>query len=130
MSDSITLYEALGGAEKLRDIVERFYPKVQAHPLLGPLFPEDIAPVAEKQILFLTQLLGGPHLYSDLYGHPMMRARHMAFPITPERADAWLACMEAALGEAEVPEPVKEIVLERLSGPARHFINTDSTSHI
>lgn len=55
LSSHSTIYEALGGAEAIRDLVNRFYPKVQAHPLLGPLFPEDIFPVMEKQILFLTQ---------------------------------------------------------------------------
>jgi len=122
-----TLYEAIGGAEGVRDLVSRFYPKVQAHPLLAPLFPEDIQPVMEKQYLFLTQFLGGPSLYSDMYGHPMMRARHLPFPITPERAEAWLSCMSAALAETSVPEPIRKLTIERLSGPAHHFINTDSS---
>ncbi len=87
-------YEAMGGADGIRKLVEAFYPKVQEHPLLAPLFPEDIAPVMEKQYMFLTQFFGGPPLFSEQYGHPMMRARHMAFPITPERAEAWLGCMK------------------------------------
>jgi hemoglobin len=121
-----SLYEALGGADVIRDVVTRFYPKVQAHPLLAPLFPEDIDPVMEKQYLFLTQFLGGPSLYSDEYGHPMMRARHLPFPITPERAAAWLACMAEALSEASIPEELQKITIERLSGPANHFVNTES----
>jgi hemoglobin len=120
-----TLYETMGGAPVLRRVVEAFYPKVQAHPLLGPLFPADIFPVMEKQIQFLTQLLGGPALYSELHGHPMMRARHMPFPITRERADAWLGCMGAALNEAGVDEPLRTVLLERLKGPAYHFINQE-----
>lgn len=118
-----TLYEAIGGGPALRRIVEAFYPKVQAHPLLGPLFPEDIDPVIERQYQFLTQFFGGPTLYSDLHGHPMMRARHMPFPITRERADAWLGCMSEALSETGMEESLKQVVLERLRGPAYHFIN-------
>lgn len=125
MSSYADLYEAIGGAEAVRDIVTRFYPKVQAHPLLGPLFPDDIDPVVEKQYLFLTQFLGGPSLYSDQYGHPMMRARHLPFPITPERAEAWLSCMAAALAETTIPKSLQELLLLRLSGPAHHFVNTD-----
>lgn len=128
MSSYATLYDALGGAEAIRDLVARFYPKVQAHPLLAPLFPEDILPVMEKQYLFLTQFLGGPSLYSDQYGHPMMRARHLPFAITPERAAAWLECMSAALAETSVPEPLRKLTIERLSGPANHFVNTESDS--
>ncbi|MFC5469960.1 globin [Cohnella suwonensis] len=123
-----TLYEALGGADGIRDLVERFYPKVQRHPLLAPLFPEDITPVMEKQYLFLTQFMGGPPLYSNEYGHPMMRARHLPFEITPERANAWLDCMALALSETDAPEPVRKLALERLSGPAHHFVNTESES--
>lgn len=125
MTDYATLYEAIGGAPVIREIVEKFYPKVQDHPLLAPLFPDDIMPVMEKQYLFLSQFLGGPALYSDEYGHPMMRARHLPFPITPERAEAWLSCMARALAETDIPEPLQQLVLERLSGPAHHFVNTD-----
>jgi len=128
LSSYSTIYEAIGGAEAVRDIVSRFYPKVQAHPLLAPLFPEDIRPVMEKQYLFLSQFLGGPPLYSDEYGHPMMRARHLPFPITPERANAWLSCMAEALAETSIPEPIRKLTLERLSGPAHHFVNTPSDS--
>ncbi|WP_183603114.1 globin [Paenibacillus phyllosphaerae] len=119
-----TIYEAIGGSEGLRKIVEAFYPKVKAHPLLGPLFPEDIDPVMERQHMFLTQFFGGPSLYSDAFGHPMMRARHLPFPITPARAEAWLDCMRRALAENELPMGLQQAVIERLSGPAHHFVNT------
>ncbi|CAM4484664.1 hemoglobin [Paenibacillus endophyticus] len=124
MNRNISLYETIGGAETLRLIVEAFYPRVQAHPLLGPLFPEDILPVMDKQYLFLTQFFGGPSLYSDEYGHPMMRARHLPFPITPERAEAWLDCMRKALQEVGIEEELQLVVINRLSGPAHHFVNT------
>ncbi|ALS20503.1 MULTISPECIES: globin [Paenibacillus] len=119
-------YEAMGGADGIRKLVEAFYPKVQEHPLLAPLFPEDIAPVMEKQYMFLTQFFGGPPLFSEQYGHPMMRARHMAFPITPERAEAWLGCMKKALQETGWEPDLQMAVLERLKGPAFHFINSSS----
>lgn len=124
MNSNMTLYEAIGGGETVRRMVEAFYPKVQAHPLLGPLFPEDIMPVMEKQYMFLSQFFGGPSLYSDAYGHPMMRGRHLPFPITPERAEAWLDCMRRALEDIGMEEKLRKIVLDRLSGPAHHFVNT------
>ncbi|PZD94962.1 globin [Paenibacillus sambharensis] len=125
MSASHTLFDAIGGEPAVRAIVEAFYPKVQEHELLSPLFPEDITPVMEKQFLFLTQFFGGPQLYSDQYGHPMMRARHMPFPIDKQRAEAWLDCMRRALQETDIPPELQAMLLERLSGPAHHFINTD-----
>lgn len=121
-----TIYEAIGGAERVRSIVESFYPKVQADPLLGPIFPEDIRPVMEKQYMFLSQFFGGPSLYSDEYGHPMMRGRHLPFPVTPERAEAWLDCMSRALEDNGIEGELKALIMNRLSGPAHHFINTPS----
>jgi hemoglobin len=101
---------------------------VQADPLLSPLFPEDIRPVMEKQILFLTQFFGGPPLYSEQHGHPMMRGRHLPFPVTPARAKAWLGCMSRALAETDIEESLRAVVLERLAGPAHHFVNTEDPS--
>lgn len=123
-----TMYEMMGGAPVLRKLVEAFYPKVQQHPLLAPLFPEDIMPVMKKQEQFLTQFFGGPALYTNQYGHPMMRARHLPFPITPERADAWLDCMRRALEETVEPKELRAVILERLSNTAHFFVNTRSDS--
>jgi hemoglobin len=120
----LTIYERIGGADTLTKLVKKFYENVQKQPLLSPLFPEDIEPVSDKQILFLTQFFGGPMVYSDLYGHPMMRARHMPFPITSEHADAWLQCMNEALAVINIDEHLQAAILERLKGTAYHFINT------
>lgn len=124
MNSSLSIYEQLGGEKAIRQLVQAFYPKVKAEPLLGPLFPEDIEPVMEKQFMFLSQFFGGPSLYSDAYGHPMMRARHLPFPVTRERAEAWLGCMKAALAEIGVEEELAGFIIQRLSGPAFHFVNT------
>ncbi|WP_438349164.1 globin [Paenibacillus sp. FA6] len=126
MDPNQSIYDNLGGEVALRALVESFYPKVQNDPLLGPLFPEDINPVMEKQYMFLSQFFGGPSLYSEEYGHPMMRARHLPFPITEKHGEAWLRCMGEALTDIGAEEPLRGFVLNRLSGPARHFVNSPS----
>ncbi|MCC2685745.1 MAG: hemoglobin [Paenibacillaceae bacterium] len=124
MREEKTFYELVGGADTFRSLVQAFYPKVQAHPNLGPIFPEDITPVMEKQYMFLTQFFGGPPLYSETVGPPMMRARHLPFPITQQRAHDWLGCMSAAMEEIGLSDPLREAMLERLKIPAFHFVNT------
>ncbi|MDD9265562.1 globin [Paenibacillus sp. GCM10023248] len=119
------LYEYIGGEATIRRIVETFYPKVLAHPSLAPIFPEDIDSLVEKQYQFLTQFFGGPPLYTAEHGNPMMRARHMPFPITPSRAEAWLDCMRITLEEVVPSKETRAIILERLKGPAFFFVNTD-----
>ncbi|NMO95599.1 globin [Paenibacillus lemnae] len=124
MNPSLSIYDQLGGAEGIRALVEAFYPRVQQNDVLAPLFPENIEPVMEKQYMFLSQFFGGPALFSEAYGHPMMRARHMKFTITDLHADAWLGCMAEALTDIRVDEPLRTFVLDRLTGPARHFVNS------
>ena len=124
MNPSLSIYDNLGGEKGVRALVEAFYPIVQQNEQLAPLFPEDIQPVIDKQYMFLSQFFGGPGLFSEAFGHPMMRARHMHFEVTVERAEAWLACMDQALTQIGVEEPLHAFILQRLSGPAHHFVNT------
>ncbi|WP_217585919.1 globin [Lentibacillus saliphilus] len=119
-----TIYDAIGGYETIDRLVTAFYNRVGNHPLLTPIFPEDLTETARKQRMFLTQFFGGPKAYTEERGHPMMRRRHLPFPITPERRDAWLACMDAALEEAEVPEPYRTAMFEKLTMTANHMMNT------
>lgn len=118
-----TLFEQMGGANTIRRLVDAFYPRVQGDPELRDLFPEDISPVMEKQYLFLTQFFGGPALYNEKHGHPMLRARHSPFPIDERRARAWLRCMKGALDETGLAGEVREQVWQRLSFTAGHMIN-------
>lgn len=121
-----TPFAAIGGHETIEKLVETFYyKKVARHPDLAPIFPDDLRETALKQKRFLTQFLGGPPLYLEHHGHPMLRARHLPFPITPRRADAWLACMQSALEETGVENPWREAILHRLAIVARRMVNTD-----
>ena len=70
------------GEKKLSMLVEAFYNRVSNHPELASIFPDDLTETARKQKQFLTQYLGGPALYTEEHGHPMLRARHTPFPIT------------------------------------------------
>lgn len=124
MNDNQTLYEAIGGDATLRRLVEAFYPRVQADPDLAPIFPADIDPVMEKQYRFLTQFLGGPALYSMLYGAPALRMRHLPHPVTPVRAQAWLRCMAAAMDEIGLHGPDRDDIFRRLTTTAQHMVNT------
>ncbi|MFJ8234584.1 globin [Ureibacillus sp. NPDC094379] len=116
-------YEELG-AEKLAELLRAFYKRVAKHPKLRPIFPEDLTETLRKQIQFQTQFLGGPNLYTDEHGHPMMRARHMPFKITPERAQAWLECMSEAMDEVELVGKFREVYYQRLVMTAQHMINS------
>lgn len=119
-----SLYHRMGGEKTLRQLVEKFYAKVAQDPDLAPIFPDDFTEVKEKQFKFLSQFFGGPDLYSQAYGHPMLRARHLPFPITPTRAQAWLRCMHATLDELDLSDEIKQEMMARFIMTAHHMVNT------
>ncbi|UOR13118.1 globin domain-containing protein [Halobacillus amylolyticus] len=118
-----SIYEAIG-EDKINVLVDCFYSHVSKHPDLIPIFPEDLTETARKQKQFLTQFFGGPPLYIQEHGHPMLRARHLPFVITPKRKDAWLSCMAKALEEADIQNPYRQAMFERLMMTANHMMNT------
>lgn len=124
MTTYSSLFESIGGSEAINRLTEALYKRVGKHPDLIPIFPEDLTETIRKQQLFLTQFLGGPPLYIEEFGHPMLRRRHLPFEITPTRRDAWLACMNGAMDEIDMQEPYRTAIFERLTMTAEHMMNT------
>lgn len=118
-----SIYDVIG-KEKIDELVEAFYARVSQHPDLIPIFPDDFTETIRKQKQFLTQFFGGPPLYIEEHGHPMLRARHLPFEITPTRRDAWLSCMSGALNEVGIEDPYRSAIFERLTMTANHMMNT------
>ncbi len=125
MDDSQSPYHAIGGEKVVKQLVVKFYEKVKQHPDLAPIFPADLTETTRKQEQFLTQFLGGPPLFSNEHGHPMLRARHLPFKITPTRAEAWISCMRETLSEININEDLREFILHRLTQTAYHMVNSD-----
>ncbi len=95
-------YERIGGAEKVRALVHRFYQIMDELPEsygIRKLHPEDLQGSEDKLFKFLSGWMGGPQLFVEQYGHPMLRQRHMPFPISASERDQWLLCMEKAMQE-------------------------------
>lgn len=118
-----TLFEQLG-EENLKVLVDRFYDLVFQNEVISHLFKTDKEVIKEKQRLFLTQFLGGPPLYSERYGHPQLRARHLPHPITEEDAVAWLSCMSAAITSLEIGNTLKDELFKRFIPTAMFMVNS------
>jgi hemoglobin len=87
------------GRENLYRMIEEFY-RALGSSAVRSMFPEDLVASSHKSAAFFAQLTGGPQEYSDQYGPPRMRARHLSFRITPQARDEWLACFERILARA------------------------------
>lgn len=119
-------YEALGGEDGVRRLVDRFYELMDTLPqadTIRALHPEDLHSSRDKLFKFLSGWLGGPPLYIEEYGHPRLRARHLPFPIGEEERDAWLLCMAQALAEAAVDPALADHLFHALGQLADHLRN-------
>lgn len=99
------LWSEVGGDATFRVLVEAFYHRVEADPLLRPVFPPDLASGREKQFMFLVQYFGGGPRYSTVHGHPRLRMRHVPFRVDQAARDRWLGHMFAAIEEVGIRDP-------------------------
>lgn len=121
-----TPYEMIGGADAVRRLVDRFYDLMDAEEdaaHIRAMHPPTLDSSREKLRLFLTGWLGGPQLYVERFGHPRLRARHLPFPIGEAERDAWVACMDRALDEQEMPDELRTFLKARFQAVADHMRN-------
>jgi len=105
-----TPFDMIGGEDKVHALVERFYDLMDLEPqysALRAVHGSDLAKARQHLFWFLCGWLGGPQHYTDRFGHPRLRARHMPFPIGIKERDQWLACMDEAMGETGVPHALR-----------------------
>ena len=121
-----THYERIGGADKVRALVQRFYQLMDELPEaygIRKLHAEDLQGATEKLYKFLTGWMGGPQLYVEQYGHPMLRARHLPFSISSAERDQWLLCMDQALSEAVEDAALRKELSGAFAKVADHMRN-------
>jgi len=102
-----TFYEVVGGEEGLRRLVTRFYEIMDSEPKgagIRAMHKPDLSEANEKLFLFLSGWMGGPPLYVEKYGHPMLRGRHLPFPIGESERDQWIYCMVRAMHDVGLEE--------------------------
>lgn len=110
-----TPFEWIGGEAKIGAMVERFYDLMDLEPAYAELraaHGSELANARQRLTWFLTGWMGGPQHYTDRFGHPMLRARHMPFKVGIKERDQWLACMDQAMGETGVPDDLRARLMQ------------------
>lgn len=110
-----TPYELLGGDAAVRALVERFYALMDsASEFAGirALHPASLAGSTDKLYWFLSGWLGGPSMYAERVGPPMLRARHLPFPIASSERDQWMACMDRAMRDCGVDDVLRRALYD------------------
>lgn len=103
-------FEWIGGEEKVHALVARFYDLMDlesGYKELRAAHGSTLDDARQKLFWFLCGWLGGPDYYQERFGHPRLRMRHMPFSIGIQERDQWVACMDQAMGETDVPEALR-----------------------
>lgn len=106
-----TPFQWIGGEERVRALTDRFYDLMDLEPPYKELraaHGTELTQAREKLFMFLCGWLGGPSYYTDQFGHPRLRMRHMPFAIGIKERDQWVACMDQAMTETQVPAELRE----------------------
>jgi len=123
-----TPYTVIGGEQAILSLVDRFYfymdtlPEAQG---IRAIHQANLASAKSKLFKFLSGWLGGPNLFIEEFGHPMLRARHLPFAIGEPERDQWMLCMNTALAEMAMDPQLKTNLQNALQQLATHMINQE-----
>jgi hemoglobin len=120
-TDNNTAYGAVGGADAVRALVDRFYDLMDLEPTFAgirALHPHTLDGSRNKLTMFLSGWLGGPDLYQQRFGHPRLRARHLPYEIGIAERDQWMACMGQAMQECGLDAALQERLLAAFANTA------------
>lgn len=121
-------YDFIGGESAIQSLVDRFYfymdilPEAQC---IRAMHQTDLATAKDKLFKFLSGWLGGPNLYIEEFGHPMLRMRHFPFKIGESERDQWMLCMNKALAEISMDPRLHTNIQTALQQLATHMINQE-----
>ena len=125
---NITPYEVIGGEAAIRTLVEKFYYYMDTLPEakgIRDIHQADLTSAETKLFKYMTGWLGGPNLYIEEYGHPILRARHLPFAIGESERDQWMFCMNKAIEEVPMEPRLKTNLQTALQDLATHMINKE-----
>lgn len=119
-------YELVGGEAGVRCLTDRFYALMASVPQFAELramHPEDLQGSNDKLFMFLSGWFGGPDLFVQQFGHPMLRARHMPFAIGTVERDQWVACMILAMEDIGLDAALRQKLTENFFNTADFMRN-------
>jgi hemoglobin len=106
-----TPFAWVGGEAAVRQLVDRFYDLMDIEPgyrELRAVHGSTLGDARDKLFWFLCGWLGGPSHYTERFGHPRLRMRHMPFAIGVLERNQWLACMDQAMRECALDAELRE----------------------
>ena len=121
-----TPFAWIGGEPAVLALTERFYDLMDLEPgyaALRNVHGSDLVNARQRLFWFLCGWLGGPQHYTERFGHPRLRQRHMPFAIGIIERDQWLACMDQAMLETGVEPDLRERLRQSFFQTADWMVN-------
>ncbi len=125
-NDTRTHYERIGGEQKVRALVQRFYHLMDELPeahRIRKMHHISLKNSEDKLFMFLSGWMGGPQLFVEKFGHPRLRQRHLPFSIGDAERDQWMLCMTQAMQDVVEDEVLRRELTDALSKVADFMRN-------
>ncbi|OGU22931.1 MAG: hemoglobin-like protein [Hydrogenophilales bacterium RIFOXYD1_FULL_62_11] len=103
-------YGRIGEAQGVRVLVDRFYDLMDEDPDyfgIRKLHPQDLGESRNKLFWFLSEWMGGPKLFAEHVGQPILRRRHAPFSIGISERDQWMGCMVRAMQDVGLEDDLR-----------------------
>ncbi len=126
IADHRTPYERIGGADGVRQLTARFYVLMDELPeakACRAVHPPSLARAEQRLFEYLSGWLGGPPLFVERHGAPMLRRRHLHASIGTAEVTGWLACFVQAWREVVDDADLGALVLPKIEALAHHMQN-------
>lgn len=123
---SRSAYDRIGGADGIRRLTGRFYDLMDSLPEAAAcraVHPPSLERAEQRLFEYLSGWLGGPPLFVERHGAPMLRRRHFSARISTPEIDGWLLCFLRAWDETVADRALGEVVLPQIEALAHHMRN-------
>lgn len=121
------------GEDGVRRIVDRFYDLMDSRPDaagIRAMHAKKLDPMRDRLAVFLTGWMGGPSLYTERFGPTNVPSAHAPFDIGEAERDAWIACMQQAVDESDLPPDWAGQVMAKMRGMAEMCRTLDADGSV
>lgn len=125
-------YQAAGGLDGLRRLVDDFYAIMDQDPAaqsVRSMHADDLSLSRDKLACFLSGWLGGPRLFAERYGPIGIPSFHAQWPLDERHAGIWLDCMARAIARQDYSVEFAEYLLRQLQVPAARIVQASRARH-
>jgi hemoglobin len=91
------LFGSIGGRPTIDSLIDGLYDRIEADPVLRPMFGRNLSGERAGQKRFFSEWLGGDAAAYSGSAYMSLKDRHDLLPITPDIAERWLGHFKAAL---------------------------------